>query len=1149
MSARYAKPGILASFPDEGPVTIEASAGTGKTYTLEHLIVELLLTHDDLAIENILVVTFTEKATDELRARVRGLMERLVRGDFEAPDDDASVWVIDDRARALLRDQVRRFDRAAIHTIHGFCQRLLTEHAFANRRLFGQTVVDGRRVFRRTFNELLRRRWSTEAPYRRLLGAWLATGKQLSTLESALFRCIEVRVPIQNALTLEDWNQRVDVLEEWISSEIPSILVREAEESTTVHAATAKKIKRCFESWPDVVGDETVLDTVSKQIGTGKTRQKFFSTVSSLSETGKQSVRVLEAALKARSALTATTYHALLQNARDAFYHDKSSRGQLDFDDMLRIVAETVERDPDGVAPTAVREQYRFALIDEFQDTDDLQWRIFSTLFPPTSTSNRMITVGDPKQAIYGFRGADVYTYLNATKAIKAAGTKLHLDTNFRSSAVVIRGVNEILDQRANEAFFPRANPIRYDVPVKPAPGRTEDGTPGITLWRFEADIDRAKASRAHARHIAREAKRLVAEDVVADAADIFVLVRTGAEGEVVADAMEEIRLPYGFVRQESAFEASEAGAVLDLLDAIANPFDRSRRYKAWLTPFFGVALRDLSRLADADADHPLFRRLLAWHELARKRRYDLLFPSLLDASGLRRRALFADATSRALSNVTHVLDLLEDEAGRRTMTIEEVCDELQSWIAKRAVPTSGDGLLQRVDQRGGAVQILTMHMSKGLEAQVVFVFGGMTSGRGGDDSVHTYHVPEDGSLVARAHAGPLNAAGDVKALVNGEKDDEDRRLLYVAMTRARDHLYLPLFRGRTLLRTAFYARLNQRLESMAGAGLSDAFRTEDVDTNQRPVTLPEAEDLTAWTPPPAITAKTLDVDALRGSAAPLVVSSYTRMKRAGRSRRSEGLTWGDDLESRGFDDGEAESGTSSDALGSALPGGAAIGVFLHALLESIPFDWAWDVDFEQWRGNPDVIAAIDQAIRVHDLDTALFEPTAQILYRAITTPLHIGGTSLPPLFTVEAYDCELAFLFPIPEGAPRPRKTLAKPSEQIGRGYLRGYLDLAFECDDRVFVADWKTDVLPDYEPDTIERHVETNYALQWAIYTSAAVRWLAIGSEEEYEARFGGFAYLFLRGLADDPAQPGVWFHRSTWDEVMAFEAGLRDVRREFA
>jgi len=832
----------------------------------------------------------------------------------------------------------------------------------------------------------------------------------------------------------------------------------------------------------------------------------------------------------------------------------KRKAGLFDFSDMLRLVAQALaDPSPAGSALVeALRGRYRHALIDEFQDTDDVQWSIFQRIFVEAGSHHALTVIGDPKQAIYGFRGADVQAYLGARQALHAAGaSRLILDRNFRSSAGIVDATNLIFDQGAN--FFRRESGITYDEPVRC--GRTDLGLLGdahdqatpVVVFGLDSGGGPLRAPRARATvqaAIVEELRVLLdAEsslrlhsrggdndgDRKLKARDVFILTFTNAESRAIGRALGSAAIPHAFYKLGNLFESPEAAEVLAVLRAIAEPEDRNLRAQALLTGFFDLDVTGAAACLDLGLAAQPIQLLLRFAHLAQDGDIPALFASLIDDSGIARREVFAHASERPLTNITHVLEILQAEWAHSHANLPTLADLLDAFIHGTQKPPSREGDLQRLETDKDAVQILTVHKAKGLEADVVFLYGG-TGEATGKEPVRVLH--EGGRRVL--HAGPLDDAG--KRLVELETRDERSRLLYVALTRARYRLYLPHYPPEFTTLKGPYGQANQRLDSILGERhehghshfslrpcLTDAVPARTSDTARpawQAALLP-----TALTP----AREPDDVANIKAGRSGFVVTSYTAVKHA----RGGFVASGNEPrmaseQAPGHTDGSE-----------VLPGGAETGIFLHDVLASVALaDLADGPTLEDWQALPSTAWLLEKLCRRHARPASHLPLAARLVHRAYTTPVRLGDLTMTGLATAKTALREVEFLFPIPE---RTHPLLSQPQAgawKVERGVVKGFVDLLFEHDGRVFVCDWKSDALPSFDPDTLARHCGENYDVQARIYTLAALRLCGITSADAYGRRFGGVLFSFLRGLGE---HSGIHFFTPAWQDVLAWETDM--------
>ncbi len=1023
--ARWARPRELGDALTPLQV-VEASAGTGKTYFLERRVVDLIL-RAGATIDQILVVTFTEKATAELRARVRGLLGRMLHGAPEPPPAAAGpdeVWELDATARDRLRAALDGFDAAPISTIHGFCHRVLGEESFAARRPFEQEQVPDDGALRAAFTAALRERFAYLPVEADLLGRYLA--------------------------------------------------------------------------------------------GDGASVDRLFGLVLGIYRSGAPL-----APPRAGAGVEETLVALLVEEVVARADRAKAREGQLDFQDMLRQTAAALAGAAGATLAARLAARHPWALIDEFQDTDPLQWEIFAGVWtrPP---ARGLTVVGDPKQAIYGFRGGDVHTYLRATRELAARdAAQVGLDRCQRSTAPVVAAVNLLLSE-PRPVF---AGDIRYDRPVVAAgevSATWADGRPvaPVALLRFAEAPDAATLRREVADATAAEIARLLGDPAariigtrrgqaaVVRASDILVLTRTNDEAYQVAEAIRRRGVPCALARAEYLFDTAEARAVADVLDAIARPRDRTARLRAWMSCFFDVDPDDLGRALEVPDDHVMAARLHDWRHHAVRMDYPRLFAAILADSRVAERALATGRGERVVTNLHHVFEHLHAEVERSRCELPELVARLRAWIRDARIVRPDDSDVQRQETDRDAVQVMTVHRAKGLEAWVVFVTGlVMLADR--NEPLHTFHDADGRRLVA------VKGHDEAKAAAARERRDEEARLAYVALTRARARLYLPLLPDKPSPKKAkvrppgggwkgAYAAIHDNLTALATLATGGPDRPG----------LPGLVDAWAPAPPPRgeLDVSALPLSAVRDALAPAldlggrdqlgwIVTSYTRLKHQARVDERTEL---EPAELTGEDESPLPPGPHE------LPGGAATGQYLHEVLEHLDFAAALAAPFDAWLTRPEVDATFTLAERHHGVDPAHRRTAARIVWDAITQPhpttAHGGGDGrlLPPLGAAARLAREVEFVYPIPDAPDRP----------AGRGFVKGFIDLivTWPGDPRWYVVDYKSDVL-DVGVDAPRLQVDAHYQVQAELYALACARMLGLGDAADHAARFGGLLYWFLR------------------------------------
>jgi len=1169
---------------------IEASAGTGKTYAVEGIVLRLLVERG-LSVQEVLVVTYTVAATEELRDRIRGRIRAAVAafmsGGHDDPFLDGLVRRTAAREEALrrLRAALRDFDEAPIHTIHGFCQRALREHAFETRGTFDAEMVPDDRSLK---EEIVRDFWrrhlygaAPEVPGHALARKFGPDGF-LALIEGRLFdpglRILPEAPPV--ALdALPPFREAAEAVRRaWPAArEAVAACLRDDGLKRTVYKnpdallAGMDAYTAARRTWPPFDGFDRFAATALRQ-GTRKgftpPEHPFFNLCETLRE---RAAAWADQADRHLLFLKAELFRTVRAELRER----KRRRNILCFDDLLLDLREALAG-PGGTAlAEKLRLRYRAAVIDEFQDTDPIQYAIFETVFGRGDAT--LFLIGDPKQSIYSFRGADLFTYLRASRDVRRSHTLRH---NWRSEPALIEAVNALFRRPGGAPFlydeipFPEA--VAGDVPERAVLTADGKATPPLRLWfvdgtRLEAAgaaKNRDRAAELIIRSVAAEISRLLGPgegprttigDAPLAAGDIAVLVRTNREARQVREALRALGIPAVLHSTGNLFDTREALDVERVLAALAAPRDEGRMRIALATDLLGLNGEALHALGgDEAAWEDRLARFRTYHALWDERGFIPMFRRFLAEENVRERLLAFPDGERRLTNVLHLAEVLHAEAvsGRPGMA------GLVQWLARQRDP--GTPRLEehelRLESDARAVNIVTIHKSKGLEYPVVFCpfhWGGAKL-RPGE---FLFHDPADDwrpTLVLAPDAAPG------RDLALRETLAEDIRLLYVALTRARHRCYLVW----GPFKDADASALAYILHPRAGAGSTGP----DGDTLRRELealaaSAPGAIALEAMPPPDAAPR------AASPAAAPALscrtfaglpdrdrpIASFSSLV-ADRALRPESPAEIGDPADRPDRDGEGgaaappPAGKPSGAF--ALPRGTKTGNLLHEILEEIDFTAA---------AGPAADQLFADKLAAYGFDPAWQETVARTVRLALATPLvpDPGGPTLAGVARADRLS-ELGFYVPLNRLTPdRLQRLLSEAGiapasgfpEGIGRlrfqpvrGFMRGYMDLVFRHAGRVYLVDWKTnflgDTVADYRPEALAQAMrEAFYPLQYHLYVLALHRYLKRRLPGyDYGAHFGGVFYLFLRGLdPEHPGATGIYRDRPAPETIAALERAL--------
>jgi exodeoxyribonuclease V beta subunit len=1108
---RVARPAALPPAGDR-LVVVEASAGTGKTYFLEHRVVDLILGGAELG--QILLVTFTEKAVAELRMRIRDVLDRLAR----STADHGEGWLIDDAARARLRAAVTAFDHAPIFTIHGFCHRILVEDAFASQRLFDQTQVTDEVAFDAAFSALLREQFARLSPDKELLEAFLASGRKVERLRDLLLQCARAGIDARLRRRLDDEAVRraSELMREQLGTEgrRNTITIALPSEKKWLPARLAEIATAIAETPPEA--------NAAQQLAMiDRCRDALDLLAARAPKLPPAIVAAIKTALGTMS-LDEACAAAMLPTVIARVQADKQEHGLFDYDDMLHLVWRALSGPRGAELAARLRARTPWAMIDEFQDTDPVQWNIFRTVWMHAEARGLTI-VGDPKQAIYGFRGADVRTYLEARdEMLRAGATRVPLDINRRSTEALVAAVNQIL---VGNVMMPLlAGEITYDEPVK-ASGDVicGDTRPPIAVLAIKAG---AKANA--------EGNRIALSRAIGDAIEalrerppswssrgaiqpfalgqVMVLTRTNRDSTEIAAALRARGLPCALVEPEKLFATREAAELAAVLAAIAAPRDRSARLRALRTRYFDVPWSDLMTVVDAPDHHPLIARIFDWAQLAAKRAYETLFRRLVEDSRFAERTLVLGGGERAVTNTWHLIELLLAELARARSDLHELVSRLRRWMLDDQVhPDERD--VQRAETDADAVRILTIHKSKGLEAPYVFLYGGLSGG------------PKNQVRTVRDAAGRLIVVGDhddaLRAQIQAEIDGENQRLAYVALTRAQIRLYVPLYAD--LKKDATYQPIQRCVAPLLGRPASTRvlFETIEIplDTPELPEAPPDALASLVVAAPPV----TGELPALPADRTGLAMLSYTRLAHDVELPIAAQPTVAIDPAEFDVDDASGTDDIAPLVGPDELPPGADSGLLLHDVLEVADVAVARQFEHaEAWAADPTVATQFADAARTRGIDRRFLPHAARLAHRMLTGSLVLSdGNMLPSLAAAPALAREIEFAYPL----------------ERSRGFVRGYIDALVAWDDEeLWIVDYKSDVLTGADLVAAARaRVEQHYAVQARLYAIATDRMRG-------RRRLAGMLYAFMR---HDIVVP--W--RVDDDQLVTWRAWLVEVAAKLA
>ncbi|MGC6388686.1 exodeoxyribonuclease V subunit beta [Ewingella sp. S1.OA.A_B6] len=1157
------------TLPLTGTRLIEASAGTGKTFTLAVLYLRLLLGLGkdaafprSLTVEEILVVTFTEAATEELRGRIRSNIHELrlacVRGQSDNPMMVALMAQIDDllfAAQTLLAAE-RQMDEAAIYTIHGFCQRMLTHNAFESGILFEQTLVQDELPLRRQACADFWRRHCYPLPLsiaRAISQEWSGPEALLSDLSAYLHgEMPQLRQPPCDDETIEIRHQQIisridNIKKKWraAAADLGAIIADSGVDKRSYST-------RFLPAWLETVGQWVAQDT--EDYNFPKELERFKQSV--LFEKTKKgnppkhpvfdSVDALYAEpLTLRDLIVARA----LTEIRFTIQKEKRQRAELGFDDLLSRLDGALQQPGGELLAQAIRGRYPLAMIDEFQDTDPQQYRIFQRLYLNQAQCG-LLLIGDPKQAIYAFRGADIFTYMRARSEVSAHYT---MDTNWRSSSGMVQGVNHLFSQVDSPFLFSQI-PFIQVVPAEKNAALEFDVAgvkqPALHFWLQQGEgVGVSDYQQLMARHCAAQIRDWLTAGqqqqawlVTAkgrqpvQASDITVLVRSRTEAALIRDALSSLNIPSVYLsNRDSVFDTAEAKDILWILQAVLAPEHERTLRSAMATGVIGLDALTLDGLSkDEHAWDALVDEFDGYRQRWMRRGVLPMLKSLISQRHLAENLLVMNGGERRLTDLLHLGELLQEAAAQ--LDSEHA---LVRWVAQQISAPDRQSQSQqlRLESDRHLVQIVTIHKSKGLEYPLVWL-----------PFISNFRQQQQGLYHDRdTFSAMLDLNGDEQSqtLAEEERLAEDLRLLYVALTRSVYHCSVgiaPLIQGarkkqgNTDLHLGALGYLVQKSQAADVQGLNQylsALSNDDVVFST--INSPEQ---TPWVSPEEVS-KLLSARVVeRKIQNNWRVTSYSGLQQHG-TALAQDLLPRLDVEAAG----EQQPAQEVQMNAHTFPRGASPGTFLHSIFEEIAFDQPID---DEWL--------------LGKLTTQGLDPVwLPVLKTWIDTILHtpLGESSL----TLSALDrnklqSELQFYLPIDGLLQAPQlDAVVKRYDSLSalcpsldfqqvKGMLKGFIDLVFYWDGRYYLLDYKSNWLGEdssaYTESAMQNAMaEHRYDLQYQLYTLALHRYLhhrVVGYN--YSQHFGGVIYLFLRGMDIEHPGNGVFRRRPSEDFIESLD-----------
>lgn len=1131
---------------------LEASAGTGKTYSITEMVRRLLLDYK-LGLDKILIVTYTEKAAGELKNRIREVLTK--------PNDKLGGKSIKDYLNGEVNCDV---DNASIGTIHSFCKNTIKEFAISadqpqNLDLAGDTsIVDFacRYIREGKILEDITELLSIDCVIDEysLVNSFVAiVNRYYLDLNYEEDESVIVYYPTYKEDQLEllpflmfRADDPISVLKEKDSVKYDCYVLLKQSTSPQI-----QEFVTLFENFSSFCGDKRGISAfkITQKAGCSKAEVDAFKTLFELKKEFDS------------FSINAYLIDKYVKDFYKSYQEYKAANRLQSFNDMIRMVRESILEENSKLLE-CLKKKFSYAIIDEFQDTNQIQFDIFSRIFMSDDDHN-IIVVGDPKQSIYSYQGADVKVYQKAVEEISAKGKKCRLAKNYRSSAGVVEFGNALFTNYEFETGF---EPSSYCLLSNGEKERRikYKGKYSSGLWLNNQPLEKEEFAKFAVCQILdctsldeNGNTNLQKSYIDSDGnlkyknvsfSDFVVLARTRTEMPYIQQALKNAGIPNVRYKDDSLFCGIECAHWIALLEAIDvvdfTGYNRGYFKKALFTKFFDLPLSEISKEIYDDDDNPQIQLMNKWRAFAKERLWEDLFDTIIIDSELDKRmsslselqslAMFKQISNYAVDYLSDGHDITSLIKHLKSMVLfgdEDSDDEKASLVAKST--------------EFNCVRIMTMHASKGLQFPVVISVGGLRGPKPTNDAYSCHHEFEDGTIRQVVSLQKLDEA-------NEEQIDEFFRLFYVAYTRSEFLLIAPRYGGKDDRLSEISSQMETFIKQYDG-------KTFDVDNE--PVEYYQLKDFedVSYNKLRAKTKAILsqfniqnDSDQIPHQEEVLkklikdkkdkiaYKHSYSSLAHPEKIETEEEII--DeviDLNKEGEADesiiqfdtsakqilGKYDDNLNSLAIPDGYPKGAGMGNAIHEVFEMI--------DFTNHSAYLENVILDRFSFQGFDLknNTEWLEYSKGLVISTLDAvlPEIVGNKATGAYFKLNSLSNN--------DKKPEIEFNFNYPNEVL-KNYLTGFIDLLFKRGEVYSILDWKSDTLNDDfvsygDPAELKKHVDERYSIQRVLYSYCLIKWLKLyyqeSEEEIFNNHFGGIYYAFVRGCNKDTSN-GVY--AQTWE-----------------
>lgn len=995
---------------------IEASAGTGKTYSIIQIFFKAIITLEkNIDFRKILIVTFTKKATEEMEEKIRNEIEKAI----QTSKLESLNHTLNQEEKKNLQHLLQHFEEIHISTIHSFCKSILKDYPFELKLPSHIEILESEdHILNEIFLNILLN---------------IHNNSTIFNLDFFLKNHNIEKLFLYVKKFLQESQNRENFILDFINESIEfKDLINEEEEKWKLHYNENKNLCK-------------FLKFIYKEI------QKF----------------------KIQKGIV--TYNDLIIHVYKALVENKKLLEKL-------------------------QNQYTLCIIDEFQDTDSFQWGIFKKLFIEKE-GNVLVVVGDPKQAIYGFRGADLYIYFQVKQELASKIQIKQLNINYRSTRNFIEASNSLFITIFSNFYKNYETFKNYQIEYKNVePNYNSNSNTEYNKYKpinfielYEENINLSRMKIGH---------KIV--DIIFDLvenhnhkfSEIAILYRSSTELNFIKKIFLKRELPFVDYANSSVFNTLEAIAIEYLLYFLAHPEDLIAKIKFLLYYFVEIPYTQIETIAQNSS---IFQEKISeWKQILEKRNWFHLFYKILEDTKFYYKYLAFPNYERKITNFEHLIEILVEIGTLKKLGIMELYNEFKKL--KSITSEEYELKLDSDEDNEGKVQLLTIHKAKGLEFKTVFILGwyDAKSPPVGDSHNYKYYDFEKSlwNLCFFYH----DQKEDKKQSIERETIFEELRLFYVAITRAKEYAFCvyPFIKSKP---SYFFNAIGLKKESLHNNKID--FLPAKLEYKQKK----SKEE--------QINSKTLenfynilkDIETIDYVQKRYLLHSYSSLdKNLNKIKSAE-------FEESDFDEEVSKSEietkiTTNTSFDVYFPPGPNTGNCIHKIFQILSFH-----DFHNYKKNyikKMYKKHIEYCLKFYSFN--FNEEFEDFFYDFLNTIL---STKINNEFSLKEISPattkkEIGFLI---------KNLDSNNISKLANSYITGNIDLFFEHNQKFYLLDYKTTTLYNYDLETLQEYTDHHYKIQYLLYSYALYLWLdtikKISLKEYLEKPIpGGIIYYYLRG-----------------------------------